>query len=239
MPGMLDFAILAGDLGFILVGQVAGWPRLRAAAVAGAPRARIRGYAAVIAGEWLVTIAILLRWLMTGRPWAALWLGRPTSLGFAVAAGLTIATTGLLLVQMRRVARLSPRSRIAAGKGLGAVGPCLPRTPGEYRWFMALAITAGFCEELIYRGFVVWVLAFALGLYGAAAASVILFGLSHIYLGRTGAIRAMLTGTVLEGLVLATHSVVPSMVLHAIIDLAGGYTTYTLLGETAPAGSAA
>jgi membrane protease YdiL (CAAX protease family) len=104
---------------------------------------------------------------------------------------------------------------------------------------MALSITAGFCEELIYRGFVVWALAPALGLYGAAATSVIIFGISHMYQGRAGTIRATLTGAVLAALALATHSVIPGMVLHAIVDLASGYTAYTLLAETALAGSPA
>ncbi len=239
MPGTLDFAILVGVLGFTLAEQVVGVPRLRAAVAAGVPQARIHGYRIVLAEEWLVTIAILLRWRATGRPWAALWLVRPTPLGLAVAVGLTVAATGLLLAQIRKVAGLSPRSRIAAGQHLGPIGPYLPRTPGEHRWFMALSITAGFCEELTYRGFIVWALMPALGLYGAAATSVIIFGVAHAYQGRAGTIRATLTGAVLAMLALATHSVIPGMVLHAIIDLATGYTAYTLLGEAAPAGSPA
>jgi uncharacterized protein len=234
MPGAVDFAILAAALGLTLVEHFVGWPRLRAAIAAGAPEARIRGYRIVLTEEWLVTIAILVRWGTTSRSWAALWLVRPTPWGLAVASLLTAVTAGLLLAQARTVARLSPESRGAAGRRLGTIGDSLPRTPREHRWFMALALTAGFCEELIYRGFIVWALTPTLGLYGAAVASVIIFGIGHAYQGRAGTIRATLTGAVLAALALAAHSVIPGMVLHAMIDLGGGHTAYALLRETGP-----
>jgi uncharacterized protein len=233
MPGALDFAILAGALGLTLVEHFVGWPRLRAAIASGAPQARVLGYKVVLAEEWLVTIAILLRWATTSRSWAALWLVRPTPWGLVVASVLTVVTAWLLLVQWRSVARLNPESRRAAGRRLGTIGDSLPHTPGEHRWFMALSITAGFCEELVYRGFIVWAFTPTLGLYGAAAASVIIFGIGHAYQGRAGTIRATLTGAVLAALALAAHSVIPGMLLHAIIDLGGGHTAYALLRETA------
>jgi uncharacterized protein len=233
MPNTLDFAILAAALGLTLVEHFVGWPRLRAAIAAGVPQARIRGYGIVLAEEWLVAIAVLVRWATTGRPWAALWLVRPTPWGLVVASVLTVVTASLLLVQDRSVARLNPESRLAAGRRLGTIGDSLPHTPREHRWFIALSITAGFCEELLYRGFIVWALTPTLGLYGAAVASVILFGIGHAYQGRAGTTRATLTGGVLAALALVAHSVIPGMVLHAMIDLAGGHTAYALFRETA------
>ena len=237
MPNVLDFAILAAALGLTLVEHYVGWPRWRAAIAAGAPQARIRGYRIVLAEEWLVTIAILLRWATTDRPWAALWLVRPTPWGLAAASVLIAVTAWFLLARGRTVARLSSESRLAAGRRLGTIGDSLPRTPREHRWFMALSITAGFCEELLYRGFVVWALTPTLGLYGAAATSVIIFGIGHAYQGRAGTIGSTLTGAVLAALALAAHSVIPGMVLHAMIDLGGGRTAYAILRETAPTGS--
>ena len=237
MPNTLDFAILAAALCLTVVEHLIGWPRLRAAIASGLPQARIRGYGIVLAEEWLVAIAILVRWATTGRPWAALWLVRPTPWGLAVASVLTAVTAWLLLAQGRTVARLSSERRLAAGRRLGTIGDSLPHTPREHRWFMALSITAGFCEELLYRGFVVWALIPTLGLYGAAAASVMIFGIGHAYQGRAGTVRATITGAVLAALALVAHSVIPGMVLHAMIDLGGGYTAYALFRESPPTGS--
>jgi uncharacterized protein len=237
MPDALDFTILAAALGLTLVEHFVGWPRLQAAIAAGVPQARVRGYGIVLAEEWLVTIAILVRWVTTDRPWAALWLGRPTPWGFAMASVLTALAAWLLLAQGRTVAHLSSKSRLAASQRFGTIGDSLPHTLREHRWFMALSATAGFCEELLYRGFVVWALTPTLGLYGAAAASVIIFGVGHAYQGRAGTIRATLTGAVLAALALAARSVVPGMILHAMIDLGGGRTAYALFRETAPTGS--
>ena len=135
---------------------------------------------------------------------------------------------------MRAVARLSPENRGAIGQRLGSIGTVIPRTPREQRWFIALSITAGFCEELIYRGFVVWALMPWLGLYAAAAISVVLFGIGHAYQGWAGAVRATLTGAALGALALFAHSIVPGMILHAIIDLGSGQTAYTLLRGADP-----
>jgi membrane protease YdiL (CAAX protease family) len=107
----------------------------------------------------------------------------------------------------------------------------LPHTPVEYRWFRAVAVTAGVCEELLYRGFAVWALAPWLTLWGAAAASVILFGLGHGYQGRKGATRATIVGAVLGALALATGSIVPGVIVHAIVDLGAGAVSYSLLRE--------
>jgi membrane protease YdiL (CAAX protease family) len=48
------------------------------------------------------------------------------------------------------------------------------------------------------------------------------FGLGHAYQGREGMLKTGLVGFVMSGIVLATGSLVPAMILHAIIDLGGG-----------------
>ena len=42
---------------------------------------------------------------------------------------------------------------------IGAARPLLPHTPGELRGFNLLSITAGICEEVLYRSYIWWYVA--------------------------------------------------------------------------------
>ena len=88
------------------------------------------------------------------------------------------------------------------------------------------------CEELLYRGYLVWFFAPWLGTVGAMAFVVAIFGVSHAYQGRKGAIRATLAGTVMAAIVLGTGSLIPAMIVHALIDIGGGIVGYLLLRDT-------
>ena len=109
----------------------------------------------------------------------------------------------------------------------------LPRTAGEHRWFIALSTTAGFCEELLYRGYLPWLFAPWLGRLGALLFVAVLFGTGHLYQGPKGAIRATVAGIVMVAIVLATNSLIPAMIAHALIDIGGGTVGYLLLRDYA------
>jgi membrane protease YdiL (CAAX protease family) len=107
----------------------------------------------------------------------------------------------------------------------------LPHTRQEELWFLILSTTAGFCEELVYRGYLPWVFAPWLGVPGAMAAVVAIFGLSHAYQGRKGAVRATIAGAVMAVIVMTTGSLIPAMIMHALIDICGGTVGYWLLRD--------
>ena len=44
---------------------------------------------------------------------------------------------------------------------------------------MPLCFTAGICEELLFRGYLVWVLKAWIGLGAAAGVIMVIFGLAH------------------------------------------------------------
>jgi membrane protease YdiL (CAAX protease family) len=98
----------------------------------------------------------------------------------------------------------------------------LPRSRSERRLFALVGVTAGVCEEWLYRGFFLAVVAallpavpdLVLVLIAGAA-----FGLAHAYQGVSGIVTTGVLGGVLAGLYLATGSLVLPIVLHAAIDL--------------------
>lgn len=88
--------------------------------------------------------------------------------------------------------------------------------------FVGVAVTAGVCEEIIYRGFgiayVRWLIP------GASSVAVILiigaaFGAAHAYQGPRNIVVTGVLGGLLAWLTIATNSLLPAMAVHAAIDL--------------------
>lgn len=209
------------------------WPRFRAAVAAGRPGARAAAYRRGIAGQWLFAAGAIALWISFDRSWNVLRFVAPHGWRLALSIILVAAAAALLALQLWSVLRLSQERRVAARPQLGAVAFILPHTPGEARWFALLSVTAGFCEELLYRGYLAWFFSPWLGAVGAMAAVVVIFGASHAYQGRKGAVRATLAGVVMAAIVLATGSLFPAMIVHALIDIGGGTVGYLLLRESA------
>jgi membrane protease YdiL (CAAX protease family) len=105
---------------------------------------------------------------------------------------------------------------------LRPVAALLPRTPTERRWFALLAVTAGICEELLYRGFGLAALRWAAPDIRTPALVIITgaaFGLAHLYQGRLGVALTGALGAYLAWITIATGSLVPVILLHALLDL--------------------
>jgi len=126
---------------------------------------------------------------------------------------LTLAAVGLQLLAHRLGVR---ESAILAG--------LLPRTSGERLAFLGVSVSAGVCEEIVFRGFLIPAVAVAVGSpVVAAVIAAAVFGLLHAYQDFSGALRAALLGAVLSTVLLATGSVVPAILAHVLIDVIGGF----------------
>jgi membrane protease YdiL (CAAX protease family) len=168
--------------------------------------------------QWGLTVCVLSVWAVSGRSWNALGLGTGALLrcgiGFALAA-LYIAWWWTL---HRRALLAQPewlepvRRRLAADESL-------PRTPGERRGFMLVAITVGICEEVLFRGYVMWYVELWTGAVAAVAISSFLFGFVHLDGGIHDAFRATILGLLFALVMLAAGSLWPSILMHAATDL--------------------
>jgi uncharacterized protein len=106
----------------------------------------------------------------------------------------------------------------------------MPTTTVESRYFIfGISITAGICEELLYRGYLIQLLADGMPIYGAVILSSIAFGLGHIYQGPINVIRTTVMGIVMALIYLATDSIIVPMILHALLDMYGGELAYLTL----------
>ncbi len=162
----------------------------------------IAGLTAIIA-SWQAIAPEQLGW-MVGEPAVALGWGLA-----ATAAGLGIAWLSGLIGRRANLEE-SPLLRLL-----------LPRSATERRAFLLLAGIGAVCEEYIYRGFALHVLADWTGQpWGAAALTSISFGLAHGYQRVNGILRSAGLGMVLAVPILWTGSLFPSILAHFWINAA-------------------
>ena len=117
---------------------------------------------------------------------------------------------------------LPARAALAVEATAHATLALLPRTTGERRLFTLVGVTAGVCEEWLYRGFFLAVVAAVGGGLPApvlVAVGALAFGLAHAYQGVAGIVTTGVLGGVMAGLYLGTGSLLLPVLLHALIDL--------------------
>jgi uncharacterized protein len=99
----------------------------------------------------------------------------------------------------------------------------LPSGPTETIVWGFVAVSAGFCEEVVYRGYLQTQLtAFAGYRTVGAFAQAVLFGIAHGEQGALVASRFAFYGLILGALCRSRQSLVPAILCHVSLDLLGG-----------------
>jgi len=233
LPTALDhlLAVVLAVL-FPIRASTFGYRRLAQASESEVPAVRRSLYRQALWIQWGLVAALGAWWIARARAWASLGLtipATPTFLGITAAA-LVGAT--LLLLQSRRGAR-DPQVLELVMKRLHNVERMLPHDLGELRVFRALAVTAGVCEEVLYRGFLLWYLGHWMGPVPGLAVAAAVFGVGHSYQGPRGIAVTALVGMVLGLVYLASGSLLPAMLLHAAGDLHSGTLAHAALSRRA------
>ncbi len=205
----------ARALASFLVGVMPGFSILQAGAAAALSElpSRLRLYSTTMLGLWGLAILTafaasasginprLLR--VTELPWQPFLVWTTASVAAIAAIVLVFKAFGI------RETRLLEH--------------LIPQTVGEKVAFVGVSVTAGICEELIFRGFLLAVLQVATGsLPLATILSAGAFGIAHAHQDATGALRATLLALVLSVPAIMTGSLYPGIAAHALADLAGG-----------------
>ncbi len=196
--------------------------RLLARIGAGVEDARLRAYLTTIAKEWTLTAAVVTAWMALGRSLAELGLRIDTGAAELTGWGLALGACVLLAMQTLR-ALGSSEALSKVREQLGPLKEILPRDERELRAFSALSVTAGICEELLYRGYFIAYLNAIFGIWPAVFLSSAAFGLGHSYQGLKGVIKTGGIGLAMAGLYVLAGSLLAPVLLHAAIDLNSGY----------------
>jgi CAAX protease family protein len=171
-------------------------------------------YLSLIATEWVLFRAVVAGVRAAGTPWRTL-LGRAstawttdTALGALVGAGYVAAVWGV---------------RLFAGGQAAADIALLPRGALETILWVVLSASAGFCEEIAFRGYFQTQFEALTRSKGAALVmQAILFGAAHAYQGLGSALAIAIYGAAFGALALWRRSLRPGIVAHGLTDLALG-----------------
>ncbi len=180
-------------------------------------------YRKVLVEEWLAVGVLVGTWAFLGRPARELGLvpqwGWEMAVGSGVAAAICVAVT----LQWKAI-QSSPENQAKVHEQIAGLSFLLPTTPDQRRAYDWMAVTAGVCEEVLFRGFVMAYLMAALpvSVWTAALASAAVFGIAHTYQGLSGIVRTALLGLVVALLYAGTGSIWASVIVHAVIDLTSG-----------------
>jgi membrane protease YdiL (CAAX protease family) len=158
-------------------------------------------------------------------PDEAVWLFGHVWVRFLVEAVIALYA-GLMFLPYATVAwkRLNNRPRTyRSAKALKSFEYIFPATRTERHWWVLVCITAGVCEETLFRGFMLHylhVLPWTLNLTLALLISSAIFGLNHLFYGGIGGVvGSAMIGFLLGLLFLLGGNLLPPIVLHAIVDL--------------------
>lgn len=185
----------------------------------GALPPRFTGYLLVIFVEWFIFAFIWFGLRLEGVPFSTLFGEMSTkipkilrdlgiALVFLVVANIVLSLLGYLL----RVAKISE-----------GVKQLLPHTAPEIAVYLFVALTAGICEETIFRGYLQRQFT-AITKSAAAGALIqgIVFGLAHAYQGWKMILIIAVYGCIFGALVLWRRSLRPGIIAHFLQDSVSG-----------------
>ena len=178
-------------------------------------------YGTTIAFQWIMLGVVAWRALARGLSQTELGLMR--GLDVSIVLWSIIGAIGVCTFQWFNLRRLGQLSGPVPDMMRKLSERLLPQNPVESAPYAALAVTAGVCEEFVYRGFVMAALRqTGMGTWLVLTISSVLFGLAHAYQGKSGIAGTTLMGLVFGASRIVTVSLVPAAVWHAAVDLIAG-----------------
>jgi len=182
---------------------------------------RLSRYLCVIVMEWILVLFIWLALKGRGISMRSLIGGRWATAGsFFKDLGLGVAFTLVGIVVIGAI------SHLIGGNTDKTIEAMLPKTLMELAVFLTLSMTGGFCEEFIFRGYLMrqfgaWSGSWVVAVIAQGAA----FGLAHGYY-----LKAMIAvatyGWLLGLLAHWRKSLRPGMIAHTLQDTMGGVLGY-------------
>jgi membrane protease YdiL (CAAX protease family) len=210
------------------------WRTLRpadsGAADAKPPRPRLESYRRNIIGIAIPLLVLAADMVVSGRGAAALGLDLPLSVtgGWCLgvsALALLVLTVGSEVWERRMPPQKRAEMQAKVRTQVDANG-AMPRNAEELRGFIVLTLFVGCGWELLYRGFLLLVLAPLTGLPAAIALAAVAYGAAHGYQGArqfSGSIVSAFLFTIAYSL---SHSLWWLMLIHTTLGLSMAVTAY-------------
>jgi membrane protease YdiL (CAAX protease family) len=221
---------------FLFLGVVVPWRgRLRLERLLAMPaigtKQKLVLYGSTIIFQWILAGLVVWRSRAGGLTPQELGLARPITAGLLLWGATGAVALGLFQwFNLRRVGRMTGPVPDFMRKLTTRI---LPQTGLEFAPYCALALTAGVCEEFLYRGFTMAALGRAgVFIWATVLLSSALFGLAHSYQGRSGVLGTALMGLVFGAARVAFASLLPVILWHAAVDVVAGIAGPRYLGTS-------
>ena len=117
---------------------------------------------------------------------------------------------------------------------MGKLSNIAPQTQTENLLYDMVSVTAGVCEEILYRGLLLATLSSIVGIWPAVVLTSLIFGLGHAYQGISGVVKTGSVGLVLALFTVFSGSLYIAIVLHTVLDLSSGRLMGRALQTTPP-----
>ena len=185
------------------------------------PSERLSLYFSTIVFQWIA--AAVAAW----RAWAHGYTA--TQLGLVIPGRLklfAISVCGAALIvtlQWLNLRRMGRSTSPLRGPLQALAERILPQSTVEMIPFLALALTAGVCEEFLYRGFAMAAIRqTGLPVGVVVLLSSLLFGVAHLYQGRAGFVSTTILGLLFGVARALLGSLLPVVVWHVGVDVVAG-----------------
>ena len=229
LPDLLFVAwiVLVGPL----IDYVFLWPAHRRRSKVDPARARKWLWVWSIGGYWAVVAVGAALWVANDRSWVSFGLSAPDGWRLWTSIAVFLLLAAYQVYGVATVARSSEQRASLRQQFFGQVTTILPHTRTELYWFAGVSLSAGFCEEFLFRGYLISVLSPWLSWWGAAAVSLSIFAIGHIYQGWNGVLRTGIVGALYTLVVAIFESLWPAIALHALLDFGSGVMAWLALRE--------
>ncbi|KAB8130295.1 CPBP family intramembrane metalloprotease [Gracilibacillus oryzae] len=196
--------------------------------------ARMKYYNQVMIALWVPTFVILLLIFFTELTFRDIGLALPTINTEPLGTWLTYVGLGsgisyivivlyfIIGYQFSNKIKQEFSQKQKAGLENSVIAPLLPVTEREKKRWNYVSVTAGLTEEVIYRGFTIYALAYlfpSLSIWAIILFASLIFGLAHTYQGFVmGVVRTSLFGVLFCIIYISTGSIIPLIILHFLVD---------------------
>lgn len=232
--------LLLGYLLWEVIRFVPGYRRLKQTVAQGDLRVRSRFYIQALLFQALMAVLAFVGVGLTIRNLTTVPLEiNDTSLGvwlssqgngirhgtIGIIIGILAVTAGSIILRLRG-RQLTPSPPVAAliswwRRVAPDFSALIPVTSEERGLFAVVAVTSGICEEIVFRGWLLFALHYFLGVSGIllVVAGGIIFGLAHSYQGPLGVLATALAGAFFCMLYLGTGTLLIPILLHILANL--------------------
>lgn len=181
---------------------------------------KIKEYQKTILVFWFLTILVVLNDYL--QPTPSLSFQFELSLLNTVFMSLVV----LLGYVQYRSSRVNERNVTAFASKSQKVVNYLPKSRQELSWFIIVAISAGFCEEVLFRMFVYEFTIQHIGVIGSLLFTNVIFAITHIDTGMKNLVGAFILGLVFSLIFYFTQNIWIVVALHILIDFNAGVLGY-------------